>query len=87
MTLLRFPVGGLMKKNMITELVNSNKLTDPLTRKPFNKELIYPNHSIQNAVKWYSKIRPDEVFINDKRDVEIQIAYNRLEIEKKRLKK
>lgn len=56
---------------MITELVNSNKLTDPLTRKPFYKELIYPNLSIQSAVKWYSKIRPDEVFLNDKRDIEI----------------
>ena len=56
---------------MILKLMGSNAYpVDPLTRTEIKKDAIYNNNSITEAVVWYSKNHPEEVFLSDKKEIE-----------------
>ena len=63
--------GWTYEKSMIMTLIRENKLTDPLTRKSFNRDMIYQNCCVEHSVKWFTKMNPEIVFMLDKKDIEI----------------
>ena len=56
---------------MIMTLTRQNNLIDPLTRKSFDRNMIYPNNCLDDSVKWFTKINPEVMLLLDKKDVEI----------------
>lgn len=56
---------------MIQKLIGSNaNPVDPLSRLEIKKDAIYLNKSVSEAVAWYSRNHPEEVFLSDKKEIE-----------------